>query len=177
MRVHVVRTDEATTELLTQIRRLLDEAFSGDLSDEDWEHTVGGWHVVLADSEVPVSHAAVIDRSLETGGRSWRCGYVEGVATAPERRGEGLASATMSHANQLVREHFEMGGLSTGRHRLYERLGWQRWKGPTFARLNDGTLLRTHDDDDALMVLRFGASAELDLTAPISCESRAGDDW
>ncbi len=40
-----------------------------------------------------------------------------------------------------------------------------------------GQLVRTEDEDDGIMVLRFGPSQEADLTAPISCDSRPGDDW
>ena len=39
------------------------------------------------------------------------------------------------------------------------------------------TTVRTPDDDDGIMVLRFGPSASIDLTAPISCDARSGDDW
>jgi hypothetical protein len=37
--------------------------------------------------------------------------------------------------------------------------------------------IRTEAEDDGVMVLRFGPSAPVDLTAPISCERRRGDDW
>jgi hypothetical protein len=37
--------------------------------------------------------------------------------------------------------------------------------------------VRTPEEDGGIMVLRFGATATLDLTAAISCEARAGDDW
>lgn len=75
----------------------------------------------------------------------------------------------------MRREH-EMGGLSTGRHAFYERLGWERWQGPTFVR--DGNdVIRTEDEDDGVMVLRSGPSAKIDLTASISCDARPGDDW
>ena len=43
-------------------------------------------------------------------------------------------------------------------------------------RSGDG-LIRTLDEDDGIMVLRFGSSAEIDLSASISCEARSGDDW
>ena len=59
---------------------------------------------------------------------------------------------------QLPR-HFELGALATGRWSFYERLGWERWRGPTFARDGD-EVIRTEDDDDAVMVLRFGPSAD-----------------
>ncbi len=69
-----------------------------------------------------------------------------------------------------------MGALSTSKQRFYERLGWERWLGPTFVRRGGG-VVRTPDEDDGIMVLRFGASREVDRTAAISCEARSGDDW
>jgi len=66
--------------------------------------------------------------------------------------------------------------LSTGRHEFYQRLGWERWLGPTFVRRGEA-LVRTPDEDDGIMVLRFGRSRDTDLTAPIACEAREGDDW
>lgn len=175
--VQVFTTGDASASQLARIRRLLDGAFAGgDYSDEDWEHAVGGWHVVLADSGVVLAHAAVVPRLLEVADRPFRAGYVEGVATAATRQGEGLGSVAMAEAARIVRGEFELGALSTGRHSFYERLGWERWQGPTFVRRNSGAV-RTEDEDDGVMVLRFGPSENVDLTAPISCESRAGDDW
>lgn len=52
---------------------------------------------------------------------------------------------------------------------------WERWQGPTFAR--DGAELIRTEEDEGVMVLRFGPSESIDLRAPISCEARAGDDW
>jgi aminoglycoside 2'-N-acetyltransferase I len=75
-----------------------------------------------------------------------------------------------------VRSTFELGVLSTGLWDFYERCGWERWRGPTFVRHGDG-IVRTEDDDDGIMVLRFGRSRSADLTAAITCERRAGDDW
>ena len=176
LRTHVLTTGEAPGGLLEKVRQLLEDAFEGDFSDDDWEHTLGGWHVVITEGSAPVSHAAVVPRALEVGGRRLRSGYVEGVATAPGRQRGGLGSFAMSQVADLLRGRFEIGALSTGRHSFYERLGWERWRGPTFVR-RGSELIRTEEDDDGLMVLRFGPSLELDLTAPISCEARTGDDW
>lgn len=82
----------------------------------------------------------------------------------------------MAEIATVVRRELEMGALSTGAHQFYERLGWERWRGPTFAR-HGRTATRTEEDDDTIMVLRFGASATVGLTAPLSCEGRCGDDW
>jgi aminoglycoside 2'-N-acetyltransferase I len=169
-------TDEASRGLLAEIRRLLEEAFEGDFPDEDWEHTVGGWHVVVEDGDAVVSHAAAVPRVLEVAGRPFRTGYVEGVATAAERRREGLGSLAVAGVTELVHREFEMGALSTGEHRFYERLGWERWQGPTFVR-EGPRVVRTEEEDDGVMVLRFGPSKAVELTAALSCESRSGDDW
>jgi aminoglycoside 2'-N-acetyltransferase I len=176
VRTRLVTTGDAAGDLLAEIRDLLDEAFGGEFSDEDWDHALGGWHVVVLDGGRAVSHAAVVPRVLEVAGRPFATGYVEGVGTRPGREREGLASLALSSLDPLIRSNFELGALSTGTHGLYEGLGWERWRGPTFARYGS-RLVRTEDDDDGLMVLRFGSSLDVDLAAPIVCEARAGDDW
>jgi len=158
------------------VRGLLDRAFDEGFTGEDWEHALGGWHVIATEGGATVAHAAVVPRALVAAGRPMRTGYVEGVATAPSRMGEGLGSLVVSKITSLVRDEFELGALSTGRHHFYEHLGWERWRGPTFVRQGE-ELIRTEDDDDGIMVLRFGPSQNLDLTASLSCESRSGDAW
>jgi aminoglycoside 2'-N-acetyltransferase I len=172
----VFTTRTALGSQLKNIRRLLDEAFDGDFSDEDWEHTLGGWHVVLLERGVPLAHAAVVPRVLTVVGDPLRSGYVEGVATTPQRQGEGFGWSVMSRVGQVLHDEFELGALSTNLRGFYERLGWERWRGPTFVR-HGGELIRTEEEDDGIMVLRFGPSVELDLTAPISCAARNGDAW
>lgn len=87
---------------------LLDAFGDDDFSDEDWEHALGGWHVVVTLDGGPVlTHAAVVPRVLDVADHAFRTGYVEGVATATP----------------------------------------------------------------------IGPSHNVALTAPISCEARAGDDW
>ena len=82
----------------------------------------------------------------------------------------------MSQIMQVLRREFEFGALSTSRHDFYARLGWERWRGPTFVR-HGRELVRSWDEDDAVMVLRYGPSLSVDLTASISCDARTGDDW
>lgn len=169
-------TAEASPHLLAQVRDLMDDAFQGDFSQEDWEHTIGGTHfVVQIDGEV-VSHASVIERVIEVAGRGFRTGYVEGVATASNLQGQGLGSVAMKAASDFVQSGFEFGTLGTHRHSFYERLGWERWRGPSYVRRASG-VDRTADEDEGLMVLRFGPSANVSLTASITCLERPGDDW
>jgi aminoglycoside 2'-N-acetyltransferase I len=82
----------------------------------------------------------------------------------------------MTKAAEVIRREFELGVLSTDRPEFYRHVGWERWQGPTYARTG-GQLVRTEDEDGGILVLRFGPSQGVDLTAAISCESRQGDDW
>lgn len=170
------RTAEAAAEELASIRALMDRAFDGDFTEDDWDHSVGGWHVVALDGGVMVSHASVVRRTLDVGDVSFDTGYVEAVATDPGRQALGFGTAVMRAVADVIEAHHQLGALSTGGHHFYERLGWERWLGPTFVR-DAGELIRTRDEDDGILVLRFGPSAGLDLSASISCEARPGDDW
>lgn len=163
---------------IVEVRAVLDAAFGRDFSDDDWTHALGGRHVVGFDaSGTIIAHAAVVPRELHIAGRPWRAGFVEAVATTLDRRREGLGSLLLTEVGRIIRSEYEVGALSTEVHGFYETLGWERWQGPTFVRCADGVEERSADDDDGVMVLRFGSSARADLRAPISCEERVGDDW
>ncbi|MEA2453363.1 MAG: aminoglycoside 2-N-acetyltransferase [Actinomycetota bacterium] len=176
MTVRALPTTEVSSSMLEEIHQLLVATFEGDFADSDWEHTVGGIHFIVEDAGVVVSHASVVPRTLEVDSRPFQVGYVEGVGTDITRHGEGFASAAMTAATAYVRSNYEMGTLGTDLFGFYNRFGWENWTGPTYVR-RDGGLTRTADDDGYLMVLRFGPSATVDLSAPISCEDRSGDVW
>jgi aminoglycoside 2'-N-acetyltransferase I len=168
--------EETPSDLLEAVRLFVVEAFDGRFSAEDWEHTAGGWRVIAFNGDEPVAHAALVPRPLRVGGRAFHAGYVEGVATRAGQQGQGLGAAVMTEISDLVRMNFELGGLSTGRRSFYQRLGWESWRGPSYVE-HEGDLIRTPDEDDGLMVLRFGPSADVELDAPIVCQRRSGDDW
>jgi aminoglycoside 2'-N-acetyltransferase I len=161
---------------LAEIRHVLDTAFAGDFTDADWEHALGGTHAVISDLGRVVAHAAVVPRTIWVGERELPAGYVEAVGTDPSVQGTGLGSLLMETVAAELREKYELGALSTGAPAFFERLGWERWQGPTFVR-RGAERIRTPDEDDGVMVLRFGPSATVDLTEPIACETRPGDDW
>jgi aminoglycoside 2'-N-acetyltransferase I len=179
-RLRQLSTSELTPGEIAAIRAILVVAFGpGEherFTDDDWEHAVGGRHFVLdLDGEV-IAHGSVVERELHLGERAFRTGYVEAVATAPARQGRGFGSRLVTDVTEYVRANFEIGGLGTGRHHFYERLGWQTWLGPSFVRTADG-LQATPDDDGYILVLPTPSTPLLDLTEPISCEWRPGDAW
>jgi len=176
-----VRTDRLSAAEVTAIRALLWAAFASDdeeerFTEDDWRHALGGMHFVVDDAGALVAHAAVVERELHVGGRPLRTGYVEAVAIDPGRQGGGLGSLVMRDVGAWIAERFELGALGTGSHGFYERLGWRRWRGPSWVRTPDGPV-RTPGEDGYIMVLATPSSPELDLTAPISCEWRPGDVW
>lgn len=75
-----------------------------------------------------------------------RAGYVEAVATLPARQREGFGSLVMTQIGVHLRDQFEMGAFSTGKHSFYERNAWQRWRGRCCVRDGDSRL-RTPDED------------------------------
>jgi aminoglycoside 2'-N-acetyltransferase I len=180
LRLRRLGTDEFTPAEIDAIRTLMTAAFGDDeadlFSDEDWQHAIGGTHFVLEIDGVIVTHASVVEREIHVDGQPLRTGYVEAVATAPERHGAGFGSIVMGEVGDFVRERFELGMLGTGRHHFYERLGWVVWAGPAFVRTADG-LRRSPDEEGDLLVLRTPTTPLLDDHAPISCDWRPGDVW
>lgn len=184
--VRLVSTEEMSPAELAALRGLCDEAFrerdaprdTRELSftDEDWENACGGVHAVAFEGEVPVAHASTVERQLHVDGVPFLCGYVEAVATRPDRQRRGLGTAVMGALGQHIHAAFPLGALDTSRHHFYERLGWERWLGPTFVRVGDG-IVATSEEDGYVMILRTPTTPALDLAAPISCEWRPGDVW
>ena len=180
--VRRARTTELTRPERIELHRLL-VAWFGDepdqvLTAEDWEHALGGIHVLVEDHGAPVAHAAVVERTIEPDGRPTRTGYVEAVAVRPDRRREGLGSRLMEDVGAIIRDGFELGMLGTGVQPFYERLGWRTWRGPSGVREPGGGGIRpTPEDDGYLMVLGTATSPTLDLDRPIVCDWRPGDVW
>jgi aminoglycoside 2'-N-acetyltransferase I len=175
--VEVLPTAELSDADRLAIRRLLNTAFAGDFSAEDWAHALGGWHAVVRAGGQVQAHSAVVARRIDVGPRAYRAGYVEAVAVEPGLQKQGLGSAVMRAVAEVILARFEIGVLSSGEWGFYERLGWERWRGPTWVRGGNGRAVRSPDDDDGVMVLRGPASRDLDLSAAITCEARDGDSW
>jgi len=147
------------------------------MTEEDWEHALGGVHVIASTGGRIVAHAAVVERLLHVGGRPLRTGYVEAVAVHPDHQRQGIGRAVMEDAARLIAEGFELGALGTGEHAFYRRLGWETWRGPSFVRMPGGTERPTPAEDGFILVLHTPATPPLDLEAPIVCEWRPGDAW
>lgn len=179
MRIHsarLIHTSDLDPETREDAKRMVIDAFEGEFTEVDWEHSLGGMHAMIFDHGALIAHAAVVQRRLLYRNTALRCGYVEAVAVREDWRGQGLARAVMDAAEQVIRGAYQLGALSAteaGRP-IYIARGWLPWRGPTSV-LAPAGLTRTPDDDNALFVLPV--SVELDTAAEITCDWREGDVW
>ncbi|MFD7549120.1 GNAT family N-acetyltransferase [Streptomyces sp. NPDC059578] len=129
--VRIAHTAQLTAEELRAVRAFLHDAFDGDFSDGDWEHTVGGMHALVTDARGVAAHGSVIQRRVLHAGRSLRVGYVEGVAVRADVRRRGLGGRVMAALEEVVARSYACGALSASDAgaALYEQRGWQVWPG------------------------------------------------
>jgi aminoglycoside 2'-N-acetyltransferase I len=154
---------------------MLTDAFDGDLSDSDWEHSLGGMHATAWENGEVIGHAAVVQRRMLHRGRALRTGYVEGVAVRADQRGRGVGGAVMAPLERIIRAAYDLGALAASDMAvpLYTGRGWQLWQGPSSALTPDG-VTPTGDDDGGIYVLPV---VPVDVTAGITCDWRDGDVW
>jgi aminoglycoside 2'-N-acetyltransferase I len=173
----VVHTADLGAARRTQIRALLDRAFAGRFDDADWDHALGGLHVLIAERSRIVAHASVVQRRLVHAGRALRTGYVEAVAVDEDRRGRGHAATVMDQVERVIRAAYDLGALSTSRgvSGFYLARGWVVWQGPT-AVLGPSGIVATPDDDGSTFVLPV-PSTPLHLAGMLACDWRDGDVW
>jgi aminoglycoside 2'-N-acetyltransferase I len=66
---HTADLDPAT---LKATRALLDDVFQGDMTDQDWEHALGGVHALVSEGAELIGHASLVQRRMLHGGRALR---------------------------------------------------------------------------------------------------------
>jgi aminoglycoside 2'-N-acetyltransferase I len=174
--VVVAHTAELDRDTLAAARALLYDVFGDEMTEDDWEHALGGLHALAWDGGELVGHAAVVQRRLLHGGRALRTGYVEGVAVRADHRRQGLGGALMEPLERMIRAGYELGALGATDMAadFYAARGWRLWRGPTSVLTPNGPK-RTPDEDGGIYVLRVGA--ELDLDGELACDWRDGDPW
>jgi aminoglycoside 2'-N-acetyltransferase I len=170
---HTADLDPAT---LAAARAMLEAAFDGDFSDDDWDHALGGMHVFVRERNGVVAHASVVQRRLVHGGRALRAGYVEGVGVRPDRQRRGYGGRVMEVLERTIRAAYDLGalGATDAAVSLYRARGWEQWRGPTSA-LTPAGIVPTAHEDGSVYVLR--ASVPLDLSGELTCDWRDGDVW
>jgi aminoglycoside 2'-N-acetyltransferase I len=172
LRLAVVTAGNLAGRERKQVVRLCTTAFEVDYSPfltsfGDCTHLLGFIGPEL------ISHALWLRRSLRVGD-TWvsNAAYIEAMATKEGYEGRGYGSAVMRRVHEEIRS-YEIAGLSTSVPQWYERLGWERWRGPRLI-LRSAEVIAT--PDDAVMV--YAPSGVLpDVNQTLAAEWRPLELW
>jgi aminoglycoside 2'-N-acetyltransferase I len=169
---HTAQLDPGT---LAEARSLLYAVFD-DMTEHDWEHSLGGIHAIAHAGAELVGHAAVVQRRLLHRGRALRAGYVEGVAVRAEHRRRGHAGAMMEALERVIGDAYDLGALAATDEAalFYSGRGWRSWGGRLSALTPDG-VRPTPEDEGAVYV--WPGEVPLDLSGELTCDWRDGDVW
>ncbi len=136
----------------------------------------GGWHFLGFAGEKLVSHASVSTRWLQPKGHPLlKTAYVDAVATLPASQGRGYGSAVMRDLARRIDGAYVIGCLETERVGLFERLGWELWRGPLAGRSEQG-LIPT-PEQQGIMVLRLSQTPPLQLESLLTIEDQGVRIW
>lgn len=177
--LQVAHTADLDSETLVASRDLLDFVFAGEMTDEDWDHALGGMHVIARYDDLVIGHASVIQRRIIHGGVPLRAGYVEGVAVHPEWQGRGIGGQMMDQLEQIIGAAYDLGALGASDDAIdfYEHRGWIKWLGFTSAMTPTG-IVRTAEEDGFVYVLPGQDGRHpLDVNGDLICDWRDGDVW
>jgi aminoglycoside 2'-N-acetyltransferase I len=163
----------------TQIIRLCELAYQEDFSKlfEQFSESI---HVMARDEcGVLLSHAEFVPRWLHPAGLPvLRTAYVEAVATAPDARRSGLATAVLQRLAEAVAADttWELAALSPSDAAFYERRGWELWRGPLAIRRDRH--LEPSPEDEQVMIRRLPRTpVTIDTTVLLTAEWREGELW
>lgn len=173
--IQLAHTAQLTAPVRAAARALLYDVFD-DMTESDWEHSLGGMHALAWEGDDLVGHAAVVQRRILHAGKALRAGYVEGVGVRADRRRRGHGAAMMTELERVIRAAYDLGALGASDEgaAFYAARGWQLWRGPLSALTPDG-LRPTPEEDGAIFVLP--GAARLTPGAALTCDWREGDVW
>ena len=167
--------DQVNPETESCIRTLLDLAYEGDFSSEDWEHTFGGKYFIGYLGDTIIAHGSVVPRSMFIDGEAITVGYVEAIAVLPSHWRQGFGTQLMKEVTQFCHNNYEISMLSTDENQFYQRIGWLQFQGESFVK-NSDTEVRTAEEDEGLMFLPGNKSGITQIQRAV-CDARGGDSW
>jgi aminoglycoside 2'-N-acetyltransferase I len=175
VRLRIAHTADLEPAELRAARALLDRAFDGGFSDQDWDHGLGGTHVLVHDRAGLAAHGSLVMRRIRHRGRWLRTGYVEAVAVRPDARRTGLGGRVLGELERIIGRAYDLGALSASEDgaRLYTARGWQRWPGQVHALSPDG-IVRLPDEEGDVFV-RPALAGPLDPAGELVFDWRDGD--
>ena len=174
MRIQATRGDIAS-DLAAEIRTLLDLAYVGDFSAEDWDHSLGGSRFLgYLDAEL-IAHGVIVPRRIWLNDIEFQVGYLEAIAVLPKYQRQGYGTALLTELTKFAKANYLVSMLSTDEKEFYRRFGWVDFTGESYV-LTNGEQVRSADEDAGLMWLP-GANSDLVEITKAVCEDRSGDAW
>lgn len=168
-----VTKDALAREQSDAVVALCSEVFHMDYSYYVNLESVQGYVLGYVDGKL-VAHALWLARRLRIGEGPWRlAAYVEGVATHADYRRRGYGSAVMRRVQQEIMG-FELGALSPAVPEWYERLGWERWRGPLY--IVRGYVVQ-ETPGECVMIYRTPRTGDIDVMAALTGEWRPFELW
>ena len=159
----------------TALLALLQSAFEGDFSAEDWDHSLGGSRFLgYLDSEL-IAHGVIVTRRIWLNEIEYQVGYLEAIAVLPKYQRHGYGSKLLTRLTEYAKANYSVSMLSTDEKEFYRRFGWLDFSGESYV-LTNGELVRSADEDAGLMWLPGANSDLVELTKAV-CEARSGDAW
>jgi aminoglycoside 2'-N-acetyltransferase I len=173
--LQLAHTAELDVAALGSVRTLLDDVFGADMTEEAWDHALGGVHVLVWEEAELAGHGSVVQRRLIYRGRALRTGYVEAVAVRADRRRQGIGGVLMEALERIVRTAYDLGALGATDQGapLYRARGWREWQGETWTLAPTGPV-RTPSEHDVHVL---EVDEPLDLHERLTCDWREGDLW
>jgi len=170
----IVPTAALTTEQRAEIVALCARAFAKDFADL-FDYVTHSLHVLARREGRLVGHACWSHRWLQPEGQPpLESAYVDAVATEPDCQRQGIGRAVMEHLAAAA-SGYQLNALHSNEAAgFYERLGWERWRGPTALRTASG-LERT--PGEIVLIRRTATTPALDLAGLLVADWRAGDPW
>ncbi|MEL7185911.1 MAG: GNAT family N-acetyltransferase [Pseudomonadota bacterium] len=174
LKIELLQSSALSTDQHDQLVGMCTTAYGEDIAPA-FRDVGAGSHVLGRLNDEIVSHAMWVNRQLQVGGELMLItAYVELVATSPKYQGRGFATQVMQRLQRHVHE-YELAALSPADTTLYERLGWEYWRGDLHIRTN-GALEST--PDESVMILRLPRTPEgLNTSDSLSAEWRPGEVW
>lgn len=174
MKLELMQHDLAT-DIVAEIKVLLDQAYEGDFSAEDWDHSLGGSRFLGYLENELIAHGVIVSRRIWLNEIEYQVGYLEAIAVLPKYQRQGYGAALLTRLTEYANDNYLVSMLSTDEKEFYRKFGWLDFSGESYV-LTHGELVRSADEDAGLMWLP-GANSELVELTKAVCEARSGDAW
>jgi aminoglycoside 2'-N-acetyltransferase I len=129
-KVQLIASAECDPSLAGELHAWFEQEFG---RADRWAET--DFYVILSLEEQLAGRLGILDRQVSVGGATVRVGGIGGVATKPEFRHRGVASAMLARAAEFMKNDLGVEfGFLLCRHEVspvYAKMGWITVAGPT----------------------------------------------